>query len=110
MTSLLTCVWARVIFLGNVSKTPLKYLEIFEYLQAVLARPSMYAKTREAYLAQVTVLLEVLGHQQPDLYTKFLRRRGTAAALGLEKEITERWLAPVIKHVQSLLDQKESVP
>ena len=88
-----------------MTKKPLQHAEIVDYIHSILTRPQMYAKTREAFIAQLTVLLEVLGYQQPDLYTRFLRRGGKVA-FGLAKEITDKWMAPVVVHVRALLKEQ----
>lgn len=71
-------------------------------IESIMARPEMYAFTREAYIAQLATLLNLRGIDGGSLYTLFLEHNGPAM-FGLALLIDKPFLARVNAAVAKLM-------
>lgn len=68
--------------------------------------PLQFASTREAFVAQLALLLVLDGRDGKSLYMKFLREPGTCAAIGLTLDLDETFAQQVLSETERLFREK----
>lgn len=70
-------------------------------------RPTDWARTREAFIAQVSLLLEVAGHKDDPTYPKLLKEKGDDI-VGFPTPIDSAFATEVVDEAIRLLTEEPS--
>jgi hypothetical protein len=77
-------------------------------LEGMAQRPRMWAASREAFVAQITVLLDVSGH--PDdgqwLHRQIFSVPGSCAAVGLFEHVEDEWARNVVEMARQIFRER----
>ena len=65
----------------------------------------MFAGTREAFVAQVALLLDMIDLDGKALYRKFLQEPGTCRAVGLETPLEEDFAQAVLVDAKRMMEE-----